>query len=67
MQEEVEVGSIEGRYKVRWTETLRRGVARPLQGSYVEDVDIVVNEVFHHLDLVLPFAISLEEAGCEKQ
>lgn len=35
--------------------------------AYIEDADIVVDEIFHHLDLVLPFAIGLEEAGCEEQ
>lgn len=66
MQVEAEVGSMGG-YEGRWTEPAWKGLTRPLQGAYVEDADIVVNEVFHHLDLMLPFAIGLEEAGCEEQ
>lgn len=38
-----------------------------LQGAHIEDADVVVNEVFHHLHLVLAFAVGLEEAGCEEQ
>lgn len=47
----------------------RTGPARrgDLQGAHIEDADVVVNEVFHHLHLVLAFAIGLEEAGCEEQ
>lgn len=54
-------------YKGRQTEPAWRCLALPLQEAYIEDADIVINEVFHHLDLVLPFAISLEEAGCKEQ
>ena len=66
MQGQAEVGSMGG-YKGRQTQPAWRELASPLWGAYIEDADIVVNEVFHHLDLVLPFAISLEEAGCKEQ
>lgn len=42
----------------------RRGLQAP---AHIEDADVVVDEIFHHLDLVLPFAVGLEEAGCEEQ
>lgn len=66
MQGEVKVDSM-GRYNGGGTEAKWGVLARRLQGSYVEDGDVVVNEVFHHLDLVLPFAIGLEKAGCKEQ
>lgn len=47
-----------------WIRASTEGDAGP---AYIEDADIVVDEIFHHLDLVLPFAIGLEEAGCEEQ
>lgn len=43
------------------------GGGKGTKTAHVEDGDVVVNEVFHHLHLVLAFAISLEEAGCEEQ
>lgn len=46
---------------------IMHGAGKALQGAYIEDADIVVNEVFHHLDLMLPFSIGLEEAGCEEK
>lgn len=43
------------------------GGGKGTKTAHVEDGDVVVNEVFHHLHLVLAFAISLEEAGREEQ
>lgn len=47
-----------------WIRPSMEGLQAP---AYIEDADVVVDEIFHHLDLVLPFAIRLEEAGCEEQ
>lgn len=37
------------------------------QGTHIEDVNITANEIFHHLDLMSPLAICLEEAGCKEE
>lgn len=57
------MGSMGGSKGV-WIRPSMEGLQAP---AYIEDADVVVDEIFHHLDLVLPFAIRLEEAGCEEQ
>lgn len=31
--------------------------------THIKNVNIVVNQVLHHLDFLLPFSIRLEETG----
>lgn len=43
------------------------GEGNIVKGAYIENADVVVYQVFHHFDLMLTFAICLEEAGSKKQ